>query len=208
MQETKRKLNRISTDVLLALRRLGNTVAITPICASDRGERSGQEEQTTHASPAASLCTAAASGLVSITALPSSREMDPSVGKDKAHLIPTSLPCTHCAVVRHRHITMIYRISCWSPATSWLHSQRSSHGLLERQRLQCSVATFPCPCELPCSSSPKAPIVFTHPPFGAAPPKKKKTKQRSQHVRRQELVVFLPQQSLLHEELVSYCAPW
>lgn len=59
MQETKRKLNKISTDVLLAPKRLGNTVAITPICASDRKERAGHEEQTSLLSPAASSCTAA-----------------------------------------------------------------------------------------------------------------------------------------------------
>lgn len=107
--------------------------------------------------PASGLCQRA-----------SSREIDPSVGKDKAQLIPASLSCTHCAVVRHRHITMIYRISCWSPATSWLRSQRSWHGP-QSQRLRCSMATFPSPCYLPCSSSPKALLVFTHPPFGAAP---------------------------------------
>lgn len=46
VQETKRKLNKISTDVLLAPRSPGNTVAVTPICASDRKERAGHEEQT------------------------------------------------------------------------------------------------------------------------------------------------------------------
>lgn len=145
MQETKRKLNKISTDVLLAPRRLGNTVAITPICASDRRKRAGHEEQTARSSPAASLCTAARIRAREHhhSQRASSREIDHSLGKDKAQLISTSLSCTHCAVVRHRHITMIYRISCWSPATSWLHSQRSSHGL-RRQRLQCSVATSPC----------------------------------------------------------------
>lgn len=46
--------------------------------------------------------------------------------KDKDQLISTPLPCTQRAVVRHGHITMIYRSSRWSPATAWPGSRRSS----------------------------------------------------------------------------------
>lgn len=44
LQETVRKLNKISTDVLLDPRRLGNAVAITPICTADGRERAWHEE--------------------------------------------------------------------------------------------------------------------------------------------------------------------
>lgn len=59
---------------------------------------------------------------------------------------------------------MIYRISGWSPATSWLHSQRSWHDL-QRQRLQCSVATFPFPHQLPCVPLPQRHSLCVHIPL-------------------------------------------
>lgn len=62
LQETESKLNKISTDVLLDPRRLGNAVAITPICTADRRERAWHEEQPTHPSPPASPSTTAGTG--------------------------------------------------------------------------------------------------------------------------------------------------
>lgn len=59
LRETERKLNKISTDVLLDPSRLGNAVAITPVCAADGRERARHEEQNTHPSPPASPSTAA-----------------------------------------------------------------------------------------------------------------------------------------------------
>lgn len=39
LQETECKLNKISTDVLLDPGRLGNAVAITPMCTADEREK-------------------------------------------------------------------------------------------------------------------------------------------------------------------------
>lgn len=158
LQETAHKLNKISTDVLLDARRLGMAVAITQICTADKREKARHEKQTAHPAPPASPCTAAGTGTRQLSEVfKQGNTSAHNFQKDKAQLISTSPSCTHCAVVRHRRITMIYRIFLWSPATFWLGSQRSLHAL-QRQRLQRSVAAFP-----PLPIRPRIPPPKRHP---------------------------------------------
>lgn len=167
MQETKCKLNKISTDVLLAPRRPGNTVAIIPIRSSDRRERAGHEEQTTHPTPAASPCTAGSTRASLCCPRASSRDTDQgSPSREGQSSADPSVPSLHtlCSCKTRAHSSDLQDL-CWSPATAWLPSQRSP-AETEPSMLRGHSSLSPLS---PVFLLPKSTPCVQNLPFGAAP---------------------------------------